>query len=104
MNPECKAPVSCVCGKCCAMSVSNPNPLTLIHNWAELAQVPDSATHRLIINVRNGNGWIEPKSQPNKMEVYLTTHSFYGAQHTRISKRLQERGFNVQLANWDAKP
>lgn len=85
------------------------NPKTqpqIIKDWVELSEVPDSPTHTLKINIRNGNGWVVRKgcvTPLHKIPLYLTTHSFYGSQHTRISKRLQECGFNVELANWDAK-
>lgn len=35
MNPECKAPVSCACGKCCAVSYPEPKPKTWTHNIHE---------------------------------------------------------------------
>lgn len=74
---------------------------TLINNWAELKAVPDSATHRLSISIGDGNGWIVNK-ETGKHERYLSTHTFYGLDFEYSTKLLQEHGFDVQLANWDA--
>lgn len=74
----------------------------LVRHWADLAEVPESATHRLEINVQNGNGWIKKKGEDERLGIYLSTHTFYGSNYAYMTRRLQECGFNVQLANWDA--
>ena len=78
------------------------SPPRHITNWAELAQVPESKTHQLEIDVQGCNGWIKSKENPKAMGYYLSTHTFYGSCYRRSTKALQQRGFNVTLANWDA--
>lgn len=34
--------------------------------------------------------------------LYLSTHTFYGNNYQHSTKMLQQCGFDVQLANWDA--
>ena len=76
---------------------------SLVRHWADLAQVPDSDTHHLEINVENCNGWIHSKGETDDtIGVYLSTHTFYGSNYAHMTRRLQECGFNVQLENWDA--
>ena len=75
--------------------------MKLIENWAELAEIPESETHRLEITPEDGNGWIVSKKTGDH-ETYLSTHTFYGKDYEYSSKLLQKHGFNVQLANWDA--
>lgn len=73
----------------------------LIRNWKDLAKVPDSKTHRLVIDVRNCNGWIKKKDNPEALGHYLSTHTFYGSTHKRSTWILRKCGFNVTLTNWD---
>ncbi len=84
------------------MSETQNPPPRLIKDWADLATVPESATHRLEINVENCNGWVKEKGS-KKPGIYLSTHTFYGSQFELMTRKLQEHGFNVQLENWDAK-
>lgn len=73
----------------------------LIKGWAELAKFAESSpTHYLMINQENGNGWIK-KRDSKELGTYLTTHTFYGSQFERMTRKLQECGFNVRLENWD---
>lgn len=75
----------------------------LISDWSELAQVPDSPTHRLEIDVENCNGWIHAKNaDPDSLRRYLSTHTFYGTNYKHSTRLLRRCGFNVKLANWDA--
>ncbi len=75
----------------------------LVRHWADLAEVPESATHRLEIHVKGCNGWIHKKEgSPDEFGDYLSTHTFYGSQHAASTALLQARGFEVVLANWDA--
>ena len=78
----------------------------LINTWKELAEVPESDTHYLVINTNNCNGWIvakNPKSDKfSDRKSYLSTHTFYGQTHKQSTARLQECGFDVEIANWDA--
>jgi hypothetical protein len=76
----------------------------LIENWADLAKVPDSDTHRLEIDVEWCNGWIYEKNPltKNTPPQYLSTHTFYGSNYLRSTRILRKCGFNVSLANWDS--
>ena len=76
-------------------------PPKLIRNWEELAQVPDSETHRLDIDVNNGCGWCYAKDKSETFGCYLSTHTFYGSTHERSTQNLRKRGFNVTIDNWD---
>jgi hypothetical protein len=72
----------------------------LIHNWEELAALPDSETHSIKVE-HNCCGWMiskEPKGLDNLN--YLSTHTFYESTYENSTKRLQECGFNVQLKSW----
>lgn len=75
----------------------------LIKDWEELAKVSSSETHRLEIGEHNG--WIVTKhpvsDKFSDRQQYLSTHTFYEEQHERSTKRLQECGFDVEIANWD---
>jgi hypothetical protein len=71
----------------------------LIRNWAELAQVPPSKTHRLEIDEHNG--WIPEIGNEDRLGIYLSTHTFYGSTHERSTQKLRRCGFNVTIANWD---
>ena len=73
----------------------------VVRHWADLAELPESETHRLEINVANCNGWIKDKRNPEEMGHYLSTHTFYGSTHERSTQLLRECGWNVTVANWD---
>lgn len=73
----------------------------LIQNWAELAQVPASATHFLVVEVDAGCGWIQERARPDAYGQYLSTHTFYGSRYRANTLLLRRCGFNVTLANWD---
>jgi hypothetical protein len=77
-------------------------PTYYIENWDELAELPESDTHRLEISTENCNGWIIDKRNPNAHGHYLSTHTFYGENHECSTELLRQCGFNVTLANWDA--
>lgn len=72
-----------------------------IRTWADLAQVPESKTHRLKIDVQCCNGWIEEKGNEEALGHYLSTHTFYGSKHEYSTALLRKCGFNVTIANWD---
>lgn len=74
-----------------------------IHDWADLAKVPESKTHWLEIEVDECNGWIKRKDSPLYLGHYLSTHTFYGANYKNSTQLLRKCGFNVTLANWDAE-
>lgn len=76
-----------------------PKPLH-VQNWAELARIPDSETHRLDIDVESCNGWIYEKANKDAFPRYLSTHTFYGLNYKHSMRLLRECGFNVSLANW----
>jgi hypothetical protein len=77
-------------------------PQRLVRHWDDLAQIPESETHRLEIDVERCNGWICPKGAPsNDMGHYLSTHTFYGSTFQRSTLLLRKCGFAVILANWD---
>jgi hypothetical protein len=73
----------------------------LVRHWADLAQVPESETHRLEIDVQGCNGWIHRRDGKEFMGKYLSTHTFYGSNHKRSTMLLRQCGFNVTCANWD---
>lgn len=73
----------------------------LVRDWNDLAALPESETHRLIIDVEGGNGWIKDKRNPKEMGHYLSTHTFYGGTHNYSSALLRRCGFQVTCANWD---
>jgi hypothetical protein len=72
-----------------------------VGHWSDLAEVPESETHRLEIEVENCNGWIKDKRNPDAFGHYLSTHTFYGSNYLRSTRLLRSCGFNVTLANWD---
>ncbi len=74
--------------------------MKLISGWEELSNVEPSEKYYLQITPENGNGWVMDKDT-GKSERYLSTHTFYGGNHENSTRKLQEYGFNVVLANWD---
>jgi len=77
------------------------NGPTLVKDWKELAEIPPSDTHYLEISVEDGNGYIKKKNSEEFLCDYLSTHTFYGSNYLRSTRRLQAAGFNVVLENWD---
>lgn len=84
------------------ISVATGTPHYHIKDWADLAKVPESATHFLEIDVDDCNGWIKQKDSPLYLGHYLSTHTFYGTNYKNSIQLLRKCGFNVTLANWDA--
>jgi hypothetical protein len=72
-----------------------------VRDWQDLADLPESATHRLEIDVEGCNGWIHRKDGNEYMGHYLSTHTFYGRNHRRSTALLRRCGFNVTVDNWD---
>ena len=70
-------------------------------DWSDLAELPESETHRLEIDVKGRNGWIYDKRDPEAFGHYLSTHTFYGMKHKYSTRLLKRCGFNVVCANWD---
>jgi hypothetical protein len=75
-------------------------PPQLISSWDELRDVK-SQTHGIEIDKHSGH--VTAKSGTDKYGCYLSTHTFYGMTHEQSTSNLQERGFNVKIANWDAE-
>ena len=86
----------------------------LIKDWEELSKIPnESSTHILEVDVEMGNAWLiakKPKRYTRKLsymrqvhhlDIYLSTHTFYGSQYKWSTKILRACGFNVELDNWD---
>jgi negative regulator of genetic competence, sporulation and motility len=73
----------------------------LIKGWEDLAMVEPSDKYYLDITPESGNGWVMNKDT-GESERYLSTHTFYGLNHEISTKKLQEYGFDVVIANWDA--
>lgn len=86
----------------------------LIRNWKELSEIPnESSTHILEVNLEmcSGHLWAKNRKpykrklsymrQIHHLDVYLSTHTFYGSQHKRSTKLLKACGFDVEIANWD---
>lgn len=76
-----------------------------IKDWNDLVGL-ESETHRLEINVKNGNGWIYSKEDASDSGYfmknhYLSTHTFYGTNYQDSTKLLQSCGFDVEIDNWD---
>jgi hypothetical protein len=86
-----------------------------IEDWKALNEMPvkESATHALEVDVDMGCGWLKAKKRkeynPNlsymrqirNLDVYLSTHTFYGSQYKQSQKILRVCGFDVELNNWD---
>lgn len=86
----------------------------LIRNWDELSNIPnESKTHILKVDTERCCGWIQSKDpkpmkkhlsfmrQIKHMDVYLSTHTFYGTQYKQSTKMLKACGFDVEIDNWD---
>ena len=86
----------------------------LIKNWEELSKIPnESKTHRLEVDVKRCCGWLiskDPKPYKKKLsymrnlphlDVYLSTHTFYGNEYKHSMKLLKACGFDVEIDNWD---
>lgn len=86
----------------------------LIRSWEELSKIPnESATHILEVDVERccGHLWAKnPKPykyslsymrQIQHLDVYLSTHTFYGSQYRRSTKMLRACGFDIEIDNWD---
>lgn len=71
----------------------------LIQSWEELKNCK-SDTHYLEIDLEMACGRVKSKSD-SEDSVYLSTHSFYGSRYKGTSQILQERGFHVEIDNWD---
>ena len=85
-----------------------------IKDWEELSKIPnESATHILTVDVEKCNGYLKAKDPEGvksrlsfmrnikHLNVYLSTHTFYGHKYKWSSKILRACGFDVELANWD---
>lgn len=86
----------------------------LIKNWKELSEIPnESSTHILEVDVKGCNAMLYSKNpkdyneklsymrQVNGLDIYLSTHTFYGPNYKRSGKLLRACGFDVELENWD---
>lgn len=86
----------------------------LIRDWEELSKIPnESSTHILTVDVEMGNGWLKAKNpkpykpklsymrQVQHLDIYLSTHTFYGSQYKQSTKILKACGFDVEIDNWD---
>jgi len=73
----------------------------LVRHWYDLAEVHESETHRLKIDVARSNGWIKKKGNEEAPGHYLSTHTFYGSTHAESTRLLRKCGFNVTVQNWD---
>lgn len=86
----------------------------LITDWDELSKIPnESATHILEVDTEMGCGRLKAKdkkpydstkpfmSQIKNLDVYLSTHTFYGNNYMESTNILQACGFDVEIDNWD---
>ena len=86
----------------------------LIKNWEELSKIPnESKTHILDVNIDRGCAWLYAKNpkpyteklsymrQIHHLDVYLSTHTFYGKNYKYSTKILKVCGFDVEIDNWD---
>lgn len=89
----------------------------LIKNWEELSKIPnESKTHILEVDVEKGCGWLKAKDpreynlkrgfmrQVPHLDLYLSTHTFYGKTYKQSTKILKACGFDVEIDNWDKDP
>lgn len=76
----------------------------LIKDWKDLEGL-ESETHKIELDYDMDNepycGWIRAKVKSDKHDYYLSTHTFYGHQYQESTRVLQERGFDVEIDNWD---
>lgn len=88
----------------------------LVKNWEELSKIPnESETHILEVNLKNQNGHLYAKdkkdynpdldyiSQIKHLDVYLSTHTFYGKDYKHSTEIMKACGFDVEIDNWDKK-
>ena len=86
----------------------------LIKDWEELSKIPnESSTHILEVDVEGCNAWLHAKDskpynrkddyikQVPHLDVYLSTHTFYGSRYKQSTKILKACGFDVEIDNWD---
>lgn len=86
----------------------------LIKGWNELRQIPnESETH--ILEVKDSSAWLYAKEeydydrnrdymeQVPHLDVYLSTHAFYGSNYKGSTALLKKCGFDVELSNWDER-
>lgn len=71
----------------------------LVRNWEELKGCK-SETHYLKIDLEFGCGWIKSKTDSDD-RMYLSTHTFYGSCYKGSTILLKEKGFDVEIDNWD---
>lgn len=71
----------------------------LIQTWEELSRC-ESDTHYLKIDLDMGCGWVKSKTD-SEDRLYLSTHSFYGSSYKGTTQILRNRGFDVEIRNWD---
>lgn len=87
---------------------------TFIRDWEELSKIPnESETHILEIEHHCGCGWLKAKNkkdydetkeymdQVQNLDIYLSTHTFYGRNYKHSTEVLKACGFDVELDNWD---
>lgn len=72
---------------------------TVIKSWEELNKCK-SDTHSLEIDLVMGRGRVKSKTD-SEDSVYLSTHSFYESSYKYTTQILNDRGFNVEIDNWD---
>lgn len=86
----------------------------LIRNWEELSKISnESETHTLEIDSECCCGWLRAKNpkpynceldymeQLKNLDVYLSTHTFYGSTYEFSTRVLKTCGFDVEIDNWD---
>ena len=86
----------------------------LITDWNELSRIPnESPTHILEVDTDMGSGWLRAKErrsydsnkdyleQIKHLDIYLSTHTFYGSKYKESTKILKACGFDVEIDNWD---
>ena len=87
----------------------------LVKDWEELDKLPnkESATHVLKVEPEKCCGWLLSKDpKPKKknlsfmrqikhMDIYLSTHTFYGHSYKWSNKMFRACGFDIEVDNWD---
>ena len=86
----------------------------LVKSWEELSKIPnESSTHILEVDLESHCAHLIAKNpkpykkklsymrQVHNLDVYLSTHTFYGSNYKFSTKLLRACGFDVEIDNWD---
>lgn len=96
------------------IKIEGGNMSIFIRDWDDLAALPnESPTHILEVDKERCCAWLHAKNrkdysykksymrQIQHLDVYLSTHTFYGTEYKHSQKILRACGFDVEINNWD---